>query len=68
MQLLQPEIKEIQRKYKGDRVKQQAATQEFYKQRGIYLGEYVGLPFVWAWSLISATSRSTRSTSPRAWR
>jgi YidC/Oxa1 family membrane protein insertase len=34
-QLLQPEIKEIQRKYKGDRVKQQAATQEFYKQRGI---------------------------------
>ncbi len=35
MQLLQPEIKEIQRKYKGDRVKQQAATQEFYKQRGI---------------------------------
>jgi YidC/Oxa1 family membrane protein insertase len=34
-QLLQPEIKEIQRKYKGDRTKQQAATQEFYKQRGI---------------------------------
>jgi YidC/Oxa1 family membrane protein insertase len=34
-QLLQPEIKDIQRKYKGDRVKQQAATQEFYKQRGI---------------------------------
>ena len=33
--LLQPEIKEIQRKYKGDRVKQNAATQEFYKQRGI---------------------------------
>ena len=34
-QMLQPEIKEIQRKYKGDRVKQQAATQEFYKQRGL---------------------------------
>ena len=34
-QMLQPEIKEIQRKYKGDRVKSQAATQEFYKQRGI---------------------------------
>ena len=34
-QLLQPEIKDIQRKYKGDRVKQQAATQEYYKQRGI---------------------------------
>ena len=34
-QLLQPEIKEIQRKYKGDRAKQQAATQEFYRQRGI---------------------------------
>jgi YidC/Oxa1 family membrane protein insertase len=34
-QLLQPEIKELQRKYKGDRAKQQAATSEFYKQRGI---------------------------------
>jgi YidC/Oxa1 family membrane protein insertase len=34
-QLLQPEVKEIQRKYKGDRVKQQAAVSEFYKQRGI---------------------------------
>jgi YidC/Oxa1 family membrane protein insertase len=34
-QLLQPEIKEIQRKYKGDRAKQQTATSEFYKQRGI---------------------------------
>ncbi len=34
-QLLQPELKEIQRKYKGDRVKAQAAQQEFYKQRGI---------------------------------
>ena len=35
MQLIQPEVKEIQRKYKGDRVKQQAATQEYYRQRGI---------------------------------
>jgi YidC/Oxa1 family membrane protein insertase len=35
MQLLQPEVKELQRKYKGDRVKQQAAVQEFYRQRGI---------------------------------
>ena len=35
MQLLQPEIKEIQRKYKGDRVKSQAAASEFYKQRGV---------------------------------
>lgn len=34
-QLLQPEIKALQQKYKGDRVKQQAAVQEFYKQRGI---------------------------------
>ena len=34
-QLLQPEIKAIQAKYKGDRVKQQAAVQEYYKQRGI---------------------------------
>ena len=35
MQMLQPEIKELQRKFKGDRVKQQAAVSEFYKQRGI---------------------------------
>ncbi len=34
-QLLQPEVKEIQRKYKGDRVKQQAAVQEYYRQRGV---------------------------------
>lgn len=26
----------------------------FYKQRGIYLGENTGPPFVWEWSLISA--------------
>ena len=35
MQLLQPEIKELQRKYKGDRIKQQSAVSEFYKQRGV---------------------------------
>jgi YidC/Oxa1 family membrane protein insertase len=35
MQLLQPEVKELQRKHKGDRVKQNAAVQEFYRQRGI---------------------------------
>ncbi len=35
MQMVQPEVKEIQRKYKGDRMKQQAAVSEFYKQRGI---------------------------------
>ena len=34
-QMLAPEVKELQRKYKGDRVKQQAAVQEFYRQRGI---------------------------------
>ena len=35
MQLVQPDIREIQRKHKGDRMKQQAATAEFYRQRGI---------------------------------
>lgn len=35
VQLLQPELKEIQRKFKNDRVKVQAAQAEFYKQRGI---------------------------------
>ncbi len=35
MQLVGPELKEIQRRYKGDRVKIQQATSEFYKERGI---------------------------------
>jgi YidC/Oxa1 family membrane protein insertase len=35
MQLLQPEVRELQRKYKGDRMKSQAAVQEFYRQRGV---------------------------------
>jgi YidC/Oxa1 family membrane protein insertase len=34
-QLLAPEVKDIQRRFKGDRVKANAAVQEFYKQRGI---------------------------------
>jgi YidC/Oxa1 family membrane protein insertase len=34
-QLLLPEVKAIQAKYKGDRVKAQQAVSEFYKQRGI---------------------------------
>jgi YidC/Oxa1 family membrane protein insertase len=35
IQSVAPEIKEIQRRYKGDRVKQQQATMELYKERGI---------------------------------
>ncbi len=35
MQLLGPELKEIQKRYKGDRVKAQAAQQQLYKERGI---------------------------------
>ena len=35
MQLLAPELKEIQKRYKGDRVKLQEATQAFYKERGV---------------------------------
>ena len=35
MQLLQPEIKEIQRRYKGDQVKARTAQQELFKERGI---------------------------------
>jgi len=34
-QLLQPEIKEIQRRYKGDAVKARVAQQELMKERGI---------------------------------
>jgi YidC/Oxa1 family membrane protein insertase len=34
-QLLAPELKEIQRRFKGDRVKVQQATSEFYKERGV---------------------------------
>ena len=35
IQMLQPEMREIQKRYKGDRVKQQQAQQELYKERGI---------------------------------
>ncbi len=35
MQLLQPEIKEIQRRYKGDAMKARLAQQELFKERGI---------------------------------
>jgi YidC/Oxa1 family membrane protein insertase len=35
MQLVQPELREIQKRYKGDRTKAQAAQAEFYKERGI---------------------------------
>ena len=35
MQLLQPEIKEIQRRYKGDSMKARVAQQELMKERGI---------------------------------
>ena len=35
MQLLQPEIKEIQKRYKGDSVKARVAQQELMKERGI---------------------------------
>ncbi len=35
MQLLQPELKEIQKRFKGDRAKMQTAQAEFYKERGV---------------------------------
>ena len=35
MQLLQPEIKEISRRYKGDRAKISEATMALYKERGV---------------------------------
>ena len=35
MQLLQPEIKEIQRRYKGDAMKARVAQQELFKERGV---------------------------------
>jgi len=35
MQMLSPEMKEIQRRYKTDRAKQQQAMSELYKERGI---------------------------------
>ena len=35
MQLIQPELKEIQKRYKGDSVKARMAQQELFKERGI---------------------------------
>ena len=36
LQLIQPELREVTRRYKGDRQKQMAAQQEFYKERGVH--------------------------------
>jgi YidC/Oxa1 family membrane protein insertase len=35
MQMLAPEVKELQRRYKGDPMKARAAQSEFYKERGV---------------------------------
>jgi YidC/Oxa1 family membrane protein insertase len=35
MQLVAPELKEIQKRYKGDRMKAQQAQSEFYRERGV---------------------------------
>ena len=35
IQMLQPEMREVQKRYKGDRLKAQQAQQELYKERGI---------------------------------
>jgi YidC/Oxa1 family membrane protein insertase len=35
MQLIAPEVKELQRRFKGDRVKIQQATAQLYKERGV---------------------------------
>ncbi len=36
LQLIQPEMREVMRRYKGDRQKQMQAQQEFYKERGVH--------------------------------
>ena len=35
MQLIAPEVKEVQKKYKGDRAKQMEAQQRLYRERGV---------------------------------
>jgi YidC/Oxa1 family membrane protein insertase len=35
MQLIQPELRELQKRFRGDRTKQMAAQQQFYKERGV---------------------------------
>jgi YidC/Oxa1 family membrane protein insertase len=35
MQLIQPELRELQKRYKGDRAKMMSAQQQFYRERGI---------------------------------
>jgi YidC/Oxa1 family membrane protein insertase len=35
IQILQPELREIQKRYKGDRMKAQQAQQELYRERGV---------------------------------
>jgi YidC/Oxa1 family membrane protein insertase len=35
MQLIQPELRELQKRFRGDRTKLMAAQQQFYKERGV---------------------------------
>jgi YidC/Oxa1 family membrane protein insertase len=35
MQLIQPEMRELQKRYKGDRAKLMSAQQQFYRERGV---------------------------------
>lgn len=35
MQLIQPELRELQKRYRGDRAKLMAAQQQFYRERGV---------------------------------
>jgi YidC/Oxa1 family membrane protein insertase len=64
MQMLQPEIKEIQRRYKGDGVKARIAQQELFKERGI--SPLAGcLPCSCSCPCCSSCTRSSERTDQR---
>jgi YidC/Oxa1 family membrane protein insertase len=67
MQLLAPELKEIQKRYKGDRVKVQEATQAFYKERGVNPAQGclpLVLQFVLLIPMYSVFSSGLQNTDP----
>ncbi|MEJ7696747.1 MAG: YidC/Oxa1 family membrane protein insertase [Candidatus Limnocylindrales bacterium] len=60
MQLIQPEVKEIQKRYKGDLMKARLAQQELFKERGI--NPLAGcLPLILQLPCCSSCIRSSRT-------
>ncbi len=69
MQLIAPEVKELQKKYKGDRAKQMEAQQRLYRERGVSPTSGclpILLQFVLLIPMYSVISQGLSSWNPQA--